>query len=200
MAHLQRSTYYYHRKRRDGDRYGAVRREIQRIFAGNMGRYGYRRVTLALRQEGTVVNHKTVLRLMREMGLQGKARRRRYRPYRGEAGKAAPNLLRRDFRAAGPVLHSDQGWQYRMKEYRQLLREHGIAQNMSRKGNCLDNAAMECFFGRLKAEMFHGERFSSADELVGCLEAYIRYWNDDRLSLALDGMTPVRYRDRPPAV
>lgn len=262
VAHLQRSTYYYHRKRRDGDKHGAVRREIQRIFAGNMGRYGYRRVTLALRQEGTVVNHKTVLRLMREMGLQGKARRRRYRPYRGEAGKAAPNLLRRDFRADGPfeklatdvtefavcgakvylspvmdlynneilshsislspgfaqtrempgglfgrlpqgarpVLHSDQGWQYRMEEYRQLLREHGIAQSMSRKGNCLDNAAMECFFGRLKAEMFHGERFSSADELVGCLEAYIRYWNDDRLSLALDGMTPVRYRDRLRAV
>ncbi len=48
-----------------------------------------------------------------------------------------------------PVLHSDQGWQYRMRRYQNILKEHGIKQSMSRKGNCLDNAVVECFFGTL---------------------------------------------------
>ncbi len=41
-----------------------------------------------------------------------------------------------------PVLHSDQGWQYRMRRYQNILKEHGIKQSMSRKGNCLDNAVV----------------------------------------------------------
>ncbi len=53
-----------------------------------------------------------------------------------------------------PVLHSDQGWQYRMRRYQNILKEHGIKQSMSRKGNCLDNAVVECFFGTLKSECF----------------------------------------------
>ncbi len=54
-----------------------------------------------------------------------------------------------------PVLHSDQGWQYRMRRYQNILKEHGIKQSMSRKGNCLDNAVVECFFGTLKSECFY---------------------------------------------
>lgn len=99
---MPRSTYYCHLKRERFDKYGAVRQEIQKIFAENMRRYGHRRVTLALREKGVALNRKTVLRLMREMGLQEKVRRRKYRSYRGEAGKSAPNLLGRDFKAAGP--------------------------------------------------------------------------------------------------
>lgn len=102
LARLPRSTYYYHLERDKVDKYGAVRREIREIFAENRQRYGHRRVALALREKGVALNRKTVLRLMREMGLQGKVRRRKYRSYRGEAGKSAPNLLRRDFKAAGP--------------------------------------------------------------------------------------------------
>ena len=60
---------------------------------------------------------------------------------------------------ARPILHSDQGWQYQMKEYQRLLKEHNITQSMSRKGNCLDNGVMENFFGRLKVEMYYGETF-----------------------------------------
>ena len=48
------------------------------------------------------------------------------------------------------ILHSDQGWQYQMKQYQQLLKDKGIRQSMSRKGNCLDNSVMENFFGLLK--------------------------------------------------
>jgi putative transposase len=58
-----------------------------------------------------------------------------------------------------PVLHSDQGWQYQMGKYRQQLDKHAVTQSMSRKGNCLDNAAMECFFGTLKSEYFHLNKF-----------------------------------------
>ena len=56
----------------------------------------------------------------------------------------------------GLSLHSDQGWQYQYAAYREALREHGVIQSMSRKGNCYDNCIMETFFGRLKTEMFYG--------------------------------------------
>ncbi len=56
----------------------------------------------------------------------------------------------------GLILHSDQGWQYQHAAYREVLREHGVIQSMSRKGNCYDNCIMEMFFGRLKTEMFYG--------------------------------------------
>ena len=62
-----------------------------------------------------------------------------------------------------PVLHSDQGWQYQQFNYRQMLEARSITQSMSRKGNCLDNAAMESFFGTLKAEFFHLNRFDNID-------------------------------------
>ena len=65
---------------------------------------------------------------------------------------------------------------------------------MSRKGNCLDNAVMENFFGRLKVEMFYGEKFQSADEFVRRLKEYIEYYNNERISLTLNGMSPVQFR------
>lgn len=67
---------------------------------------------------------------------------------------------------ARPLFHSDQGWQYQHDEYQRLLAEHNIAQSMSRKGNCMDNGIMENFFGRLKVEMYYGEK----------LEEYIHYY------------------------
>ena len=95
---------------------------------------------------------------------------------------------------ANPMMHSDQGWQYRMKEYRQLLEEHNITQSMSRKGNCMDNGIMENFFGRLKVEMYYGEKFESVNAFIDKLEEYIEYYNNERISLGLKGMSPVQYR------
>ena len=95
-----------------------------------------------------------------------------------------------------PVLHSDQGWQYQMGKYRQRLDEHAVTQSMSRKGNCLDNAAMESFFGTLKSEYFHLNSFSSLEELEAGLRDYIRYYNRDRIRLKLDGLSPIEYRQR----
>ena len=68
---------------------------------------------------------------------------------------------------ATPLLHSDQGWQYQMREFQRMLVEHNIQQSMSRKGNCLDNS---------------------------CMEDYLWYYNNERISLKLKGMSPVQYR------
>ena len=186
------------------DKYVSVKEEITTIFHENKGRYGYRRITTVLRSRGFLVNHKTVQRLMKELGLICRIRMKKYRSYKGHVGKIAPNLLNRDFYADKPnqkwvtdvtefslfgeklylspildlhssdlvsytisdrpvlsmvmtmldkafakipdgtdlILHSDQGWQYQHKQYQRMLREKGIRQSMSRKGNCLDNAVM----------------------------------------------------------
>ena len=75
-----------------------------------------------------------------------------------------------------------------------LLVEHNIIQSMSRKGNCMDNGAMENFFGRLKVEMFYGEQFESVDDFILALDNYIHYYNNERISLKSKGMSPVQYR------
>ena len=78
-------------------------------------------------------------------------------------------------KACGVILHSDQGWQYQIVAYRRILAEHGIIQSMSRKGNCLDNAAMESFFGRLKTECFYGREFNSREEIVNAVRDYYNH-------------------------
>ena len=95
---------------------------------------------------------------------------------------------------ASPVFHSDQGWQYQHAAYQRLLAEHNITQSMSRKGNCMDNGAMENFFGRLKVEMFYGEKFENVNVFIDELKRYIDYYNYERISMKLKGMSPVQYR------
>ena len=75
----------------------------------------------------------------------------------------------------GLIFHSDQGWQYQHAYYRNVLKEHGIIQSMSRKGNCYDNCIMETFFGRLKNEMYYGyeKEYSSFEEFSKAVEEYI---------------------------
>jgi putative transposase len=93
-----------------------------------------------------------------------------------------------------PMLHSDQGWQYRMTAYRHMLKERGMVQSMSRKGNCHDNAAMESFFGVLKSEFFYLNKFASVDQLEAGIADYIHYYNHDRIKLKLGGLSPVQFR------
>jgi len=96
----------------------------------------------------------------------------------------------------GPLLHSDQGWHYRMQSYRAALARYGMKQSMSRKGNCFDNAAMESFFATLKAEYFHLTDFTDIEQLNAGLKRYIDYYNQHRIKLKLGGMSPVEYRLR----
>ena len=257
LSGLARSTFYYYLKTQNKDKYENEKQEISNIYNANKGRYGYRRVMTVLRNKGYLINHKTVLKLMNELGLKGKQHKNdKYHSYKGEVGKIADNLLKRDFYAskpfeklttdvtqfkvgdekvylspvmdlfnreivsysiskspnlwqvremldglfcklpadATPIFHSDQGWQYQHAEYQRLLAEHNITQSMSRKGNCMDNGAMENFFGRLKVEMFYGEKFENVDSFIDELQRYIHYYNNDRISLKLKGMSPVQYR------
>ena len=256
LSGIARSTYYYHIKQKDNDKYENVKTDIVEIFNKNKGRYGYRRITDHLKNMGYTINHKTVQKLMKELGLRGKrSKNGKYHSYKGETGKIADNLLKRNFTAAKPfeklttdvtefkvcdekvylspvldlynreivsysislspnlqqvremlnglfdklpddarpIFHSDQGWQYQHAEYQRLLVEHHITQSMSRKGNCMDNGAMENFFGRLKVEMCYGEKFQTVDEFINCLEEYIDYYNNERIVSKLK-MSPVLYR------
>ena len=95
---------------------------------------------------------------------------------------------------AKPILHSDQGWQYQQAGYRAILRQNGITQSMSRKGNCLDNSAMESFFGRLKTECYFGRRFETFSALEQAIHEYIHYYNNERIQVKLKGLSPVQYR------
>ena len=92
------------------------------------------------------------------------------------------------------IFHSDQGWQYQHKMYQYRLKEKGIRQSMSRKGNCLDNAVMENFFGLLKSELLYLQKFESLDEFREELEKYIYYYNHQRIKGKLKGLSPVQYR------
>jgi putative transposase len=93
-----------------------------------------------------------------------------------------------------PLLHSDQGWQYQMRVYQKMLADRKIIQSMSRKGNCLDNAVMENFFGILKSECFYLQKFSNVDDLAKELDQYIHYYNHKRIKQKLKGLSPVQYR------
>lgn len=92
------------------------------------------------------------------------------------------------------ILHSDQGWQYRMNLYKQLLEKHNIKQSMSRKGNCYDNAVIENFFGLLKSECFYSQKFENIEQLEAEIHQYIAYYNHERIKLKLGGLSPVEYR------
>ncbi len=254
---MARSTYYYHISRLNKpDTYIYLRQKISDIYSENKGRYGYRRITSALRNNGNLINHKTVQRLMGEMGLKAKKTRQKYRSYKGDIGKVAPNILNRDFTASLPnqkwgtdvtevkikdnklylspildmfngeiisysiskspnlrmvtsmldkafkkkrnltglILHSDQGWHYQHKKYQHMLTSKGVTQSMSRKGNCLDNAMVENFFGLMKNELLYLQEWASIDEFESQLIKYIHYYNNERIKLRLNGKSPVQYR------
>ena len=91
-------------------------------------------------------------------------------------------------------MQSDQGWQYLMKQYQHALAKNGITQSMSRKGNCLDNAIIENFFGIIKSELFYINKFNSIVHLKREIEDYIKYYNKERIKLNLNGMSPIQYR------
>ena len=275
LPSLPRSDYYYWKNRIDPDTKNSdLMDAITTIYANSRKRYGYRRITLQLKNEGWTVNHKAVKRLMSKLKLYGITPRAKYKSYKGDFnGKVNNKLLYkrvdtkkhrteyiRDFStsnvnekwttdvsefhiAAGklylsPILdmynreivsynisrspsyvqikdmltkafdrfddlsnlifHSDQGWQYQMFHYHKELRERGITQSMSRKGNCLDNSPMENFFGKMKNEMFYGHEyeFKTLEQLQKAMEEYIDYYNNERIQVKLKGLTPCQARSR----
>jgi putative transposase len=254
---MARSSYYYHQKRSLlVDKYKEIKLLVNQVYRHHKGRYGYRRITLEIQKRGVLINHKTVMRLMRELGLKSLVRAKRYKSYKGQIGEAAPNILQRNFKEVKPnkkwatditefkvlgkklylspiidlfnreiisyelsekpdfkqvalmlkksfrkipdqtnlILHSDQGWQYQMRQYQRLLKDKGITQSMSRKGNCLDNAVIENFFGILKSELFYLNKYKSIAQLKKEIKEYIKYYNNERIKESLKGMSPIEYR------
>lgn len=102
----------------------------------------------------------------------------------------------RNINLDGLIFHSDQGWQYQHISYQQRLKDKGIKQSMSRKGNSIDNGLMENFFGILKTEMFYNQeyKYKTLDDLISAIDDYIYYYNHDRIKEKLKGLSPVNYR------
>lgn len=218
-------------------------------------------MTVWLNQQGKQqYNHKRVYRLLGEIGLKAKIRRKKRWYGTTEAVTiVSPNLLNRDFTAAQPnqkwvtditylpgpsqtlylsaikdlatneiiaykisnrndlklvqdtlraamrkqrkkvhgiLIHSDQGFQYTSKQYHKLLTKYKMIGSMSRKGNCLDNASMENFFGHLKSELLYLDKFQSSDQLRRAVRNYIRYYNEERIQIKLNKLAPVAFRNQ----
>ena len=91
-------------------------------------------------------------------------------------------------------MHSDQGRHYQHAAYQRSLKNHHIIQSMSRKGNCLDNSVMENFFGIMKSELLYAKKYTSMDCFITDLKEYMEYYNNERIKLRLNGMSPALYR------
>lgn len=103
LAGIPRSTYYYYLKKAgQPDKYAEIKTAITSIYHENQGRYGYRRITMELHNQGYTINHKTVQRLMKELHIKCMVRMKKYGSYKGEVGKIAPNIIQRDFKAKKP--------------------------------------------------------------------------------------------------
>ena len=111
------------------------------------------------------------------------------------------NMLNKAFEAHpnmnGLIFHSDQGWQYQMKRYAASLKDRGIIQSMSRKGNCYDNSVMETFFGRMKNEMFYGyqREYRTFEQFSEAVREYIHYYNYERIQKKTKWMSPLSFRE-----
>jgi transposase InsO family protein len=251
------SGYYKWRKRQQQpDRDEILSEMIKQRFKSSNNSAGYRQITMQLKTHyGLVVNHKTVYRIMRKIGLQSVSRRPRPYTHYSDTIHRYENVLNRDFKAAQPnqkwvtdityirtmqgvlylsaikdlydgfivayrmgteqnvnlvtttiqdalkkekvagglALHSDQGFQYSSHAYFRLTQDYGITPSMSRRGNCLDNACMENFFGMLKTEWIQRRKFASFPEAQQAVEEYIHYYNYERCQLKTR-LTPFQKR------
>ena len=95
---------------------------------------------------------------------------------------------------SGTILHSDRGFQYTSHDYHHMLAQFGLRSSMSRRGNCLDNAPIESFFSHLKTEALQHHHIQDTEQAQILIQRYIRFYNEERLQLKLNKLTPVEYR------
>ncbi|MEE0262619.1 MAG: IS3 family transposase [Collinsella sp.] len=260
---LKRSTYYYALAHPPRPTRPELREVAAEIFSRTANGCGHRQIAMCLRaEEGAVIANKTVLKMMREMGIRCGIRREtayhRYNSYRGVVGRTFENVIARDFDAgapwqklgtdvtefkvaggkaywaptldfctkeivasdisttpdmsqqvrmldellskipegAAPTMHSDRGWQYQHASYTSRLEAAGIVQSMSRKANCIDNAATEQLFGHVKDEFYRGREWKTFEDFKRDLEEYIVHWNTSRRQVRLKGLTPEEFRNQ----
>lgn len=251
------SGYYKWRiRQQQPDRDATLIQLIQARYTASKNSAGYRQIALQISAHyGISVNHKAVYRIMKKLGIQSVARRRRAYTHYSNAIHRYENVLNRDFKAERPnqkwatdityihtqqgvvylaaikdlydgfivghrygteqsvnlvtmtiknalerekvagglALHSDQGFQYTSHAYFRLTQEYDITPSMSRRGNCLDNACMENFFGMLKTEWIQRRKFTTVDEAIEAIEQYIHYYNYERCQLKTK-LTPYEKR------
>ena len=262
-ADLARSSYYYALSHPKAPTRPELWEAAAEIFSRTANGCGHRQIAMCLRAEqGAVIADKTVLMMMREMGVRCGIRREtdyhRYNSYKGEVGETFENVIGRDFAADGPwekmgtdvtefkqpwgkayfapvydfgskevvawstslhpnmaqqhelldqllskkpegcapILHSDMGWQYQQAGWCNRLKEAGIVQSMSRKGNCIDNGATEQVFGHIKDEFFRGRKWLCFEDFKKDLDDYIIHWNTRRRQVKLKGLTPEEFRSQ----
>lgn len=262
FARVSRAGYYKWLKRKEivtprqqDDEF--MKRLILECYNEVNGIYGYYRIKIWLfRKHNLKVNHKKVYRLMKELGIKAKIRRKKGNYKKGNENIVVPNVLDRNFTASnlnqkwvtditylmfnqkrlylsaikdlynneivaykisnrndlklvidtikqakkrqdvrGITLHSDQGFQYTSRYYHNLLKRSKITPSMSRKGNCIDNASMENFFGHLKAEVMYLHSFKTEDEVIEAINKYIHFYNNERYQKKLNNLSPVEYRN-----
>ncbi|GIM47703.1 putative transposase InsK for insertion sequence element IS150 [Collibacillus ludicampi] len=258
---ISRSGYYkYVKRQQQPHKDEELKEKIRAVYEQRKGRYGYRRIQAELeRQFHLKVNHKKVLRMMQNMGLKAKIRRKRHvhsKQVANLGSRIAENLLNRDFHAEAPnqkwvtdvtyirttegwlylssimdlfnyeiisycisdrndnllvvntvkrafekrkdatgvILHSDRGFQYTSHEYHDMLQKVGARISMSRKGNCFDNACIESFFSHLKTEELYLYDIPDKKEAQRRIDEYIRFYNEERIQLNKNKLTPVEYR------
>lgn len=235
--------------------------KIKKIVRDSKGRYGYRRVTQTLKNNGEKVNHKRVYRIMRELEIlcsKFNRKSRKYKSYKGTVGVVAENKLDQNFKVKKPNqvwvtdvsefkvngekiylspildlfnleimsfsfsnkpttsftneslikslkklpkehnlwIHSDQGFHYQHESWISILKSCNVLQSMSRKGNCMDNAPIENFFGLLKQEMYYGKTFKNSGELIKEITQYIYWYNHDRIKSRLGGISPIQFKEK----
>lgn len=262
-AGLARSSYYYALSHPKKPTRPELWEKVAEVFSRTANGCGHRQIAMCLRAEcGAIIADKTVLKIMKEMGINCGIRREtayhKYNSYKGTVGETFENVVARDFKADGPwqkmgtditefkqpwgkvyfapiydfgskeivawstslspnmaqqydllsqlkaklpedrhpILHSDMGWQYQHAGWVGMLKEAGIVQSMSRKGNCIDNGATEQVFGHLKDEFFRNQEWPSFEEFKRDLDAYVIHWNTRRRQVKLKGLTPEEFRNQ----
>lgn len=96
---------------------------------------------------------------------------------------------------AHPLFHSDRGFQYTSPTFVNMLNKAKMTRSMSRVGKCIDNGPMEGFWGIIKTEMYHLNKFDTYEELEKAVETFIHYYNYDRYQEKLNCMTPMEYHE-----
>ena len=94
---------------------------------------------------------------------------------------------------ATPIFHSDRGYQYTSKEFRQKIINAGMTQSMSRVALCIDNGPMEGFWGVMKREMYYTRKFRTKEDLIQAIEKYLDYYTTKRVQRNLGVLTPSEY-------
>lgn len=97
---------------------------------------------------------------------------------------------------AKPIFHSDRGYQYTSKIFRQKIVDAGMTQSMSRVGRCIDNGPMEGFWGTMKREMYYGRKYKTKEALIKAIEDYIDYYTNKRVQRNLGVVTPMEFYEK----